>query len=193
MLNKIITLSSLVLLAACLPSKTLVQVQNYTVNAAENRNIGNVNFAMPLQDFKNAFPDARWSAKNIEGDDYNLAEIKLSLNSKQSTIVYFDQRRIWKIDSRDAAISDANGLGIGSTLKQLQKAWPNGRFFAGIADNGPFARFSNGDALFYNFDTVALNKSCLETSQECALPSGSKVTSLTIHAKAYASGTKAAR
>jgi hypothetical protein len=115
----------------------------------------------------------------VEGDEYRVYEVHLAADVHLKCVL--SDGAVYSIESTSTKIRDEKGLGVGSQLRELRKAYPAGKFVTGIAE-GDYAAFANGTRVIFRFDHHDFKDSCFESSSGCAVDDAVIVQSISIYA-----------
>lgn len=100
---------------------------------------------------------------NKEGEKY--VEIDLTIAKDVVVTCLFDQTgRVYEISTSSSAISDMYGLGVGSTLREIEKKYPSGVLWVGEAD-ARYANFVTGTAVIFRMDRSGIDDRCFDQAR----------------------------
>lgn len=114
----------------------------------------------------------------IEGDEYRVYEVHLTADIHLKCTL--NDGVVYSIESSSAKIRDERGLGVGSQLGELKKAYPGGKFVTGIAE-GDFAAYVTGTRVIFRFDRRDFEDSCFDAVAKCAVDDRVLVQSISIY------------
>ncbi len=113
-----------------------------------------------------------------EGDEYKIYDIRFAGDAWVECTLNLENV-LARIESKSSEVRDRNGLGAGSTLRELRQGYPLGRLIKGIAE-GRYVSFVTGTRLIFRFDPKNLEEACFDYRQECVIDEGMVVQSITI-------------
>lgn len=116
---------------------------------------------------------------NMEGDEYQVVDIEISEEVVVSCLLDL-AGSVHEISSNSRKLRDERGAGVGNTLSELKKIYPNGTLLVGAAD-ARFANFINGTKLIFALDQSGIDESCFETGErECEIDEATEVSEIRI-------------
>ena len=88
--------------------------------------------------------------KSSEGIEYTTHTITAQ-NGVRVEVTFDDDGRLYAADTRSPNAVGPKGIGVGSTLAEVEQAWPEGAFIFGSAE-GEYVTFVTGTNLLFRFD-----------------------------------------
>jgi len=120
-----------------------------------------------------------WSEEQEEGESYPSVEITVFADVTVKGI--FDQKdRLYSLETLSPKILDINGIGVGGTLNNLRKKYPEGSFFAGN-EHSKFATYTTDSYLVIHFNADQLPEECFLTFGVCAPPDDLEISKLVLY------------
>lgn len=133
--------------------------------------IGPVRAGMLLSEFRALGIAFAAREVNVEGE--NLTEYTINVASDAQIDALVMDGRLVDVGTRSPKFATARGAKVGSTLEELQRLYPEGRFHIGIeGDVGRFLSFATRDGApggFFYFDADVLPESCFAPQPNCPM------------------------
>ncbi len=129
--------------------------------------IAGVGVGMAERELRNTNWPYRTRTVLDEGDEYKLYDLQLASGAHLTCTLDFENT-IARIDSTSSVVRDSQGMGVGSTLREMKLTYPLGRFIVGVAE-GRYASFVNGSRVIFRFDTNDIDESCFDYRQACKI------------------------
>jgi hypothetical protein len=105
--------------------------------------------------------------RTLDGDKYDV--IKLEIRPNVYIDCIFVTEKIYEFSTNSESVRDSMGIGPGSKLRELKKAYPRGKAFVGNED-GNYANFVNESKVIYSLNTDKIEASCFDAEkQACEL------------------------
>jgi hypothetical protein len=116
---------------------------------------------------------------NKEGEKYLVIDLAIAKGVVVACL--FDQTgRVYEISTSSSAIGDMYGLGVGSTLREIEKKYPSGVLWVGEAD-GPYANFVTGTAIIFRLDRSGIDDRCFDqTRAQCQIKKTTTVSQVVV-------------
>lgn len=134
---------------------------------------------MTTSELKSFNASTVWGTRNLEGDEYETATV--TLGPDQFVTGVFDLDHVlYSLEISSGRIKDTRGIGVGSTLADLETAYPDGRLVYGV-EEGNYVSFLTRDLLIFRFDPQDLDEACFDFPPECSPPPALAVRSLVLH------------
>ena len=107
------------------------------------------------------YPTARRIVEE-EGDEYEVLEVSIS-DAVRIDCHLTKDRKVHNLSTVSRELRDEHGLGVGSSVRELKAAYPNGHLFV-TDESGIHAKFITGGHLLFTFDPADISAKCLESS-----------------------------
>lgn len=116
---------------------------------------------------------------NKEGEKY--VEIDLAISKGVVLTCLFDQAgRVYEISTSSSAIGDKYGLGVGSTLREIEEKYPSGVLWVGEAD-ARYANFVTGTAVIFRLDRSGIDDRCFDQARaQCQIKKTTTVSEVVV-------------
>lgn len=141
-------------------------------------------FGIPINLKLNEIRKLRYSSiistESGEGDTYTVASIIAERGVRVKVIFDLDGK-FYRAQTRSTHAVGPRRIGVGSTLANVRRAWPNGRLNYGVED-GPFVTYVTGTNLLYRFNPSDVTSGSLQSIDDKAVPPGVKVQLIEIFA-----------
>ncbi|MBK8196860.1 MAG: hypothetical protein IPK75_00720 [Acidobacteria bacterium] len=120
-----------------------------------------------------------WGTRSLEGEEYETADVELAPGAVV-TATFDLEDKLYSLEIASLEIRDNHGTGAGSTLEEVQQAYPEGRLAYGL-EEGRYATFLTGGLLVFQFDPADLPETCFEPQPLCEPPVGIKARRMVIY------------
>lgn len=107
----------------------------------------------------------KWGQVEEEGDLYETATVSVTGDITVNCVL--SDGLVYRCSSESEGLRDHAGMGIGSTLRELRRAYPQGRILVG-SENGRYANFVMAGPLMFSMDLSSIKDSCFEL-EDCEL------------------------
>ena len=118
--------------------------------------------------------------KSSEGIDYTTYTVTAQ-KGVQVEVTFDDDGRLYGADTRSPNALGPKGIGVGSTLAEVEQAWPDGAFGFGFAE-GEYVTYSTGTNLLFRFDPNDMPPGAFNPGRPSnfPIPDGIKVRTLSL-------------
>lgn len=135
---------------------------------------------MTTSELKSLDVPVGWETRILEGDEYPTATVTLGPD-QFVTAVFGPDHVLDNLQVSSGSIKDTRGIGVGSTLADLEAAYPDGHLIYG-EEEGRYVSFLAEDSLIYRFDPQDLDDACFDFQGNCSPPPTLAVRSLSLYA-----------
>jgi hypothetical protein len=139
------------------PTTTLPPLRTSNVIVGADGNVENfygVPLSVTVSSAKSLPYPVKIGQERIEDEPVTVATLK-AIGDVEVKLVFEDSGELYSAETRSPNAVGPRGIGIGSLLSEVKKAWPKGRFGYGSED-GWFVTFSTATNLYYRFDPAEL-------------------------------------
>lgn len=124
------------------------------------------------------YPSSRRSVV-LEGDEYTVFDVAISKDVSVECLLDSGKVEIFSVTAD--AVRDEKGMGVGSSLFELEHAYPQGKVLVGDED-GRYANFVYGSRVVFELDQDAIDLQCFEPRQvACDIDSNTEVVRVVVN------------
>lgn len=124
-------------------------------------------------------PSTRRSV-TMEGDEYPVIDVAIREGVIAECLL--DAGRVDRCSTRSPGLRDEHGLGVGSRLSELTRAYPQGKLLTGD-EEGRYANFVTGSRVVFELNRKDIDLRCFDPgASPCDVDPGTAVIRAVVHA-----------
>jgi len=104
----------------------------------------------------------KWRGEEQEGVTYEVVTVNAPGDITIECVL--SDNIVYRCSSESQRLRDPAGMGVGSSLRELKKAYPQGRLLV-TYENGKNANFVLGGRMMFSMDVRLVNDECFELEQ----------------------------
>lgn len=135
------------------------------VVSESTKNVGLLRVGMTVDEIESFQLPFSKRTISIEGDDYTIYDVNITNESVVECMFDFENK-VYSFATFSKEIKDEFGNGVGSSLNDLRKSYPDGRLILGTSD-GKFFNFLTGTPLIFSMDKDLVPHYCFEIGVKC--------------------------